>query len=181
MADWKSIAESSKKKLGNFVEENKQQIRYAADTAETWMGAGVMGYIHGRNGGMPKKFGVPVDLGVTGLLKAFAFGGWFGTKAIAADLHAIGNGTGSWFVGTMLLDVGQEKLRNAKDKDGKPVAKGHSLSEAEAKAADIDARANTIIAGGGLDRTLDRLGIGGARGVPMRSRPREVQIESRVY
>jgi hypothetical protein len=175
MADWKAVAERSQKKIASFYAENKATLRAAADTAEVWTGAGVMAFVHGRYGGIPKRFGIPLDMAATVLLKAFAFGGWFGTKAVASDLHSLGNGTGAWWIGTMLLDVGQNQLKKAKKADGTAEALGRPLTEDEAKARNLDIRTNTIIAG---ERAARQMSEGAVRG--MHIPPRE-QAVSRAF
>lgn len=159
--NWKEKAERYRAKVVNFAEEKREEIRAGMDTIECWGGAGTMGYIHGRYGGMPKRWGIPLDMGVTALLKAFAFGGWFGTKSVAADLHSVGNGTGSWVVGTLALDAGQKALRAAKNKDGSPEALNKPRNTPELLDG-FDNRANTIMAGesavrrGARNENLDR-------------------------
>lgn len=141
--DWRDIAMRSKKRIATIYEENKEQIRFAADTVEVWGAAGFMGWVHGRNGGVPKRLGIPLDLGLTGLLKLVAFMGWAGKYS--ADLHATGNGFGAYYFGTMGLEIGQKALVAQKEADKKPA--GHPLTADEAKTQNLDARTNTIVAG----------------------------------
>lgn len=151
--DWKDIALRSKQKLAKTYEDNREQIRYAADTVEVFLAGGIIGWIHGRNGGIPKRLGIPLDLGLMILFKGLGFymsaKGWTG----AADVHAIGNGIGGYYFGTMGLEIGQKQLAAATDKDGKKTALGHPLSDKEASDANIDRRTNTILAGEEQQRT----------------------------
>jgi hypothetical protein len=146
--DWKQVAMKAKGRIASIYEENREQIRFATDTVEVWGAAGFMGWIHGRNGGIPKRLGIPLDLGLTGVLKLVAFMGWAGKYS--ADLHGLGNGFGAYYFGTMGLDIGQTALKNAKAADakaGKTVTPDHPLTDKEAHDQNLDTRTNTIVAG----------------------------------
>lgn len=158
--DWKALAE----RYGNAVKKQREsyelQTRYALDTIEVGGSSFAVGYVHGRNGAMPKRLGVPLDLGAAAVLKLVAFMGW-GAK-YTPDVHSLGNGPLAYFLGSMGAERGQVALRAAKDKDGKPVALNRPLTEAEAKDRNVDVR--TIVAG---DGTPEKKQIAGPRTVPV--------------
>jgi hypothetical protein len=143
--EWKQIAQRARAKLAGIYEENAEMIRAALDTGEVLLGAGVVGYVHGRKGYVPKVLGVPVDLGsfIVGKIGGFLMTAKHVTGA--ADVHALSNGPGAYYIGSVGADMGQRALRAAKNKDGTPEAKGRPLTEAEAK--DVNGDVRTIVAG----------------------------------
>jgi hypothetical protein len=159
--DWKRTAEKAQGRIKTIYEEQKEQIRFAADTVETFLAGGIIGWIHGRNGGIPKRLGVPLDLGLMVLLKIGAFVMSAKKIAGAADVHAFGNGVGAYYFGTMGLEIGQRQLAAKKDSKGNPVALGHPLSDKEAADMGIDPRTNTVLAGAEQQRT--QIGEGSRR------------------
>jgi hypothetical protein len=135
---WKKLYESSKARMERFQDENKESIRYATDTIEVWGVAGALGYLHGRQGGMPKLLGIPYDLGIALAAKVVAFAGWAG-KSWSADMHAIGNGAGAYYIGSVGADMGQKARKDAGEMLNRP------FTEAEAKDKNVVVR--NVVAG----------------------------------
>jgi hypothetical protein len=144
-SEWRAMALRLQNKISNFYEENREMIRAGLDTGEVLLAAGTIGYVHGRKGYVPKVLGVPIDLGtfLVGKIGAFLMTAY--KVPLAADVHALSNGPGAYYIGSVGADMGQRALRAAKNKDGTPEAKGRPLTDAEAK--DLNADVRTIVAG----------------------------------
>lgn len=143
--EWKAIAQRARAKLDNIYEENKELVRATLDTGEVLIGSGLVGYVHGRKGYVPKYLGVPLDLGSFLIGKILAFGMTVKKVMGAADVHALSNGPGAYYIGSVGADMGQRALRAAKNPDGTPQAKNRPLTDQEAK--DLSADVRTIVAG----------------------------------
>lgn len=175
--DWKAIGEKAQASMDRMKASAAQQradvanmTRYFIETLEAGtVGAG-MGYWHGRNGFVPKKLGVPVDLWGTLIFKGLAFSGYAGD--LTRDAHTVGNSFLTYFAGGWGAQRGQTALRAAKDKDGKNVALNRPLTEQEAKDRQADVR--TIVA---RDKEPERTQI--SEGTPRAAAERREEVISR--
>jgi hypothetical protein len=122
---WRAIAERATARLAVIKEKNSEDIRAALDTIESAGTAGFLGYMHGRRGGMPMSLGVPWDLGTALAAKLAGFLKWGGS--FTPDLHAIGNGAASYYLGSYAADWGQRDRKKA----GELLGRAYTADEAK--------------------------------------------------
>lgn len=143
MADWKSRYESFKRRNDNKDQRSMEVVSAVADTALTFAGVGLMGYLHGRKGGIPAVAGMPLDaaggaaFGLGGL--ALVMSGWGWGRHIAA----FGTGLGSYWFGSYMADFGSRRREKAGEKLGR------QLTTEEAQKAGVVARP-PVLAGQGV-------------------------------
>lgn len=149
-------------KLQDGYDKSKELVSDAIVTFFGLGGAGLVGYLHGRNGAMPAPIGVPLDVGI-------GFASLLGYTAMlymqsgrepkdrlrTADMGraaflGIGLGVGGYYVGGMFAQLGQKKR---KDKGEMKSPDGGRVDYTAKELADkkLSPR-NPIVAGGGDER-----------------------------
>lgn len=142
---WRDQVVRLKNEAAKKIADSWHIIRAVLDTGEVLLSIGGFGYIWGRYGYMPKRLGIPIDLGIGGVLKIGAFFLTVYKVPGAADVHSFSNGALGSYANAVGADIGQRALKNAKNKDGTPQMKGRQLTEAEAK--DLQADVRNVVAG----------------------------------
>lgn len=138
--DWKGIAERAKARLTNISSDQKQAMEHVGTTVLTYAGAGIAGYVHGRKGGMPTYFGVPLDLMVAGFGGLAGVAGWAGEYS--PFVLGFANGFGAYYIGTMMAGKGQQARKDAGE------YKGKEFTAEEARKENVQTRA-PVMAGDG--------------------------------
>lgn len=95
---------------------DKETGKTALRSVEVGGAAFGLGFLHGRKGNMPEKFGVPLDLGAAIGLHLLAFSGY--TKGAAQHLHALGDGALAYYFGSLGGQYGQKKRKAAGELTG---------------------------------------------------------------
>lgn len=131
--DWKGIAERAKARLSNISKEEQKTMEHVGGTVLTYAGAGIAGYVHGRKGGMPTYFGIPLDLLVAAGGGVAGLAGWAGEYS-PYILH-FANGFGSYYIGTMAAGKGQQARKDAGE------YKGKEFTAEEARKENVQTRA----------------------------------------
>jgi hypothetical protein len=139
MPDWKAIADRARTRLANISQEQAHAMEQVGGTVLTFAGAGVAGYIHGRRGGMPTYFGVPLDLGLAAVGGVVGLAGWAGE--FSDYVLNFTNGFGAYYVGTMAAGKGQQARKDAGE------FKGKEFTADEARKENVQPRA-PVMAGG---------------------------------
>lgn len=90
-----------------------QTIRSGASGGTAFL----IGLVHGRQGGMPSKFGIPLDMAVAVAMHGLAIGlPMMNVKVpekVTTGLHASGDGALAYFLGAMGAQVGQKLRKSA--------------------------------------------------------------------
>lgn len=95
---------------------SKSNMEQALQSLEVGGAAFGLGFVHGRKGTMPEKFGVPLDLGAAIGLHLLAFSGY--TKGAAKHLHALGDGALAYYLGSLGGQWGQRRRKAAGELTG---------------------------------------------------------------
>lgn len=95
---------------------SKNNMEQALQSLEVGGAALGLGFVHGRKGTMPEKFGVPLDLGAAIGLHLLAFSGY--TKGAAKHLHALGDGALAYYLGSLGGQWGQKRRKAAGELTG---------------------------------------------------------------
>lgn len=98
--------------------------------------AGGLGYLHGRNGGMLTRFGVPLDGALALLGLGFAF--WKPSNKFARYSFDAGLGASIYFTGSVGAGYGSQRRKDAGEMVG---TAGGQLSADQAKTANVSPRA----------------------------------------
>jgi len=114
MADWKSRYEGYKKRRENQDDRMNDLVLGFVNSFSGYVGAGLMGFLHGRRGGLPAVGGLPVDALVGGIggLAGMALT-YFGYTAIGGAVGGFAGGSGNYWFGCQMADLGQDKREEA--------------------------------------------------------------------
>lgn len=141
--DWKEAYERAKARKQNEQERQMDLVRTVLDTGLTFAGLGLMGYLHGRKGGIPAVGGIPVDaaggavLGLGGL--GLVMAGYESGRHVAA----FGTGLGGYWFASYMADFGAKRREKAGERLGR------ELTADEARAANVVTRP-PVLAGSGV-------------------------------
>lgn len=142
MADWHESYERLKTRVANEQEKTTQVALVVGNSVASMLGVGIIGYMHGRRGGIPAVAGMPLDA-LGGAL--FGLGGialvYMGYSA-GSVVSAFGNGMGNYWFGEYAAEFGAKRREKAGERLGR------ELTTEEAREAGVVVRP-PILAGPG--------------------------------
>lgn len=112
---WKTMAENARARLAGITERQKETASVAINSALALGGNALMGFLHGRKGGIPVTFGIPWDMGGGTLLGIAGLWGVSRGSMWGAPLAAFGSGVGGYWVGSTFAAIGRRKREEAGD------------------------------------------------------------------
>lgn len=136
---YKRLYESAKARFDNMKDEQKETLAVAIDSALVYGGSALIGFLHGRKGGVPVVLGMPYDVIGAGLFTMLGFWGVSEGKAWGRHSVALGSGFGSYYVGSMFAQIGRRKRIEAKE-NVYPADGPYNLSAEQAAAAGVQVR-----------------------------------------
>lgn len=119
MADWQAAYERLKTRQQNEAERSSEMVMLALDEVANYGGAALVGYLHGRRGGIPAVGGVPVDAGIAGLFGLIGWGLVLSGFTWGRTIARFGGGAGAYWVGAMFAEWGQKRREKAGEKLGR--------------------------------------------------------------
>jgi hypothetical protein len=142
---WKARWERLKAKQANEQEREHEGVAAGIDMFASYASAGLVGFLHGRKGGMPAVAKMPIDLLIGGFGSLIGFGLIMTGSSYGRHVAAFGQGAGNYWFGGQMAKIGQDKRQKAGEMLSQYDDKGNLLSvrtmtDAEATKAGVQLR-----------------------------------------